>query len=208
MSSKNSNPFHYSIAFEMALQEFFGHESKWYGSAGGFQNPQNVKDALIAVTTRIRKRLNEIITSDNRLLTVTNSIVDALEGQSKLLSADNNNFLEIIGLLLSLIAHLLGYDWLKGKPNRHVIYYQTAEQQWIDDVAQYPDTMNYLSRNKESQKRYDVVSSLYDEGFRAAEISRIMRLSEPLVRDMLADAGKIKRKPPTLSDSEFPDKSE
>jgi hypothetical protein len=206
MSNQNSNPFHYSIALEMALQEFFGHESKWYGSAGGFQNPQRVQEALVAVTTKIRKRLNEIITTDDRLLTVTNSIVDVLASQSKAMSVDNNNFLEIIGSLLSLLAHLLGYDWLKGKPNRHVIYYQTAEQQWIDDVAQHPDTMNYLSRNKEAQKRYDVVCSLYDEGFRAAEISRIMRLSEPLVRDMLADAGKIKRKPPTTSESESPDK--
>ena len=53
MSSKNSNPYHYSLILEIALQEFFGYKSKWYGSAGGFQNPQRVRESLVAVATKI-----------------------------------------------------------------------------------------------------------------------------------------------------------
>ena len=74
-----------------------------------------------------------------------------------------------------------------------MIYYQTAEQERLDDVARHPDTMHFASRNKEDSKRYEIVNTLFDETFRIAEIARIMRLSESSVRDMLISSGKIKR---------------
>lgn len=194
MSPENSNQYHYSLALEYALLEFFGHNSKWHGRAGGFQNVKYVREALLATTTKIRKRIEEIITVDDRLLTTTCLTIDAIASEAKALSYERNSLLEIVAHLLHLVAYLLGYDWLKGKPNRHVIYYQTADQEWIDDTARHPDIMQFTSRNRETDKRYEIVNALFDDKFRIAEIARIMRLPESLVRDMLIYAGKIKRK--------------
>lgn len=118
--------------------------------------------------------------------------IDAIENEAKALSKERNSLLEIIAHLLHLIEYLLGYDWLKDKPNQHVIYYQTADQEWIDDTAQHPDTMHFESRNKEDEKGYEIVNNLFDDEFRIAEIARIMRLPESLVKDMLIHSGKIK----------------
>jgi hypothetical protein len=191
MSPKESNPYHYSLQLELALAEFFGYESKWNGSAHSFENVRYVRKALLAVVTKIKKRIAEIITVDDRLLTATNVTVDAIEGEAKILSNEQNSLLEIVAFLLHLVAYLLGYDWLRGKPNRHVIYYQTADQELIDDKAQHPDAMNLASKNKEDYKRYEIVNELYEEKFRVAEIARIMKLTEPMIRDMLKDAGKL-----------------
>ena len=176
MATKKKNPYYYSLTLEHALLELFGFNSKWYGKAGSFQNSKNVREAILAATLRIRKRVNEIITMDNRLLTTTDVTIDAIERSAKALSNDQNNLLNIVGHLLHFIAYLLGYDWLKGNPNRHVIYYQTVDQEWVDDVSKYPDTVSFASRNKEDNKRYEIVNTLFDDGFRAAEISRIMKL--------------------------------
>ena len=193
MSTEKSNPYHYSLALEYALLEFYGHKSKWHGRAGSFQNVKYVREALLATVIKIRKRVAEIITVDDRLLTTTNVTIDAIEIEAKALSNERNSLLEIVAHLLHLIAYLLGYDWLKGKPNRHVIYYQTADQKWIDDTAQHPDTMHFASRNKEDVKRYEIVNTLFEDEFRVAEIARIMRLPVSLVRDMLIHSGKITR---------------
>ena len=194
---KRSELFHYSLELEYALADFFGHDSKWYGTAGAFHNPARVREALLAATSKIRARLEEIITADDRLLLITSVALDAIEREAKQLRADSNNQLEIIAHLLHLVAHLLGYDWQAGKPNRHIVYFQTADQEWIDDTARYPDTMRPSATQLESQKRLEIASIPYDQNLRIAQIARIMRLSESMVKDLLVRAGKIERKSQT-----------
>jgi len=177
---------------EYSLREFFGYQSKWDGTAGGFGSAKYVREALLAIVKRIRKRLEEVITTDDRLLITTHMTLDALENSAKALQDNQWSLLEIVAHLLHLIAYLLGYDWLEGKPNRHIIYYQTADQTWNDDVAQHPETRQFKAQNKEDIKRYEIVNTLFDEKFRIAEIARVMKLSEPLVKDMLISSGKVK----------------
>jgi hypothetical protein len=185
MSTNVSNPYHYSLSLELALLEFFGYNSKWHGAAGGFENVSYVRKAILSATKKIRNRGTEIVTVDERLLTTINTTLDAIEGSTKVLSNKQDRLLDIVGHLLHLVAYLLGYDWVKGKPNREVVYFQTASQKWVDDLSQCPETIQSASRNKEDNKRFELVNALYEEKFRIPEIARIMRLSEPLVRDML-----------------------
>jgi hypothetical protein len=138
---RHAELFHDSLELEYALAEFFGHESKWYGTAGAFGDPASVSEALLAATLKIRARLKEIITTDDRLLLTTTITLDAIEQEAKSLRQDSNNQLELIADLLHLIAVLLGFDWQAGKPNRHIIYFQTADQEWIDDKARNPDVV-------------------------------------------------------------------
>jgi hypothetical protein len=195
--TKHSAPFHYSLELEYALAAFFGHDSKWYGTAGGFHRPARVRSALLAATSKIRARLEDIITADDRLLLTTCLALDAIEREAKELREGSNNQLEIIAHLLHLVANLLGYDWQAGKPNRHLVYFQTADQEWIDDTARYPDTVYRSFTQLESQKRLEIASSLYDQNLRVAQIARIMRLSEPRVKDLLVRGGRIERKSQT-----------
>lgn len=189
-----SDKFHDSMELEWTLLEFFGHNSSWYGTAGSFNDPKRVREALLASTSRIRARLGEIITMDERLLLITSSALDEIEGEARKLRTNSNNQLEIIAHLLNLIAYLLGYDRQSGKPNRHVVYFQTADQERIDDITRNPGVPHFSSAQFELEKRREIVCMLYDQQIRVAQIARIMRSSEPMIRDLLMHAGKMKRK--------------
>lgn len=187
--------YHYSMELEMALLDLFGEKSKWAGLAGGFSNVALVREGLKSAIDRIRNRIEQIVTTDDRLLLTTSSCLDSLEREIKGLKEDSNNELEIIAHMLNLVAHLLGYDWLMGEPNRHIIYYQTTEQEELDDRKRHSGEGPV--GKLEFEKRLEIITNLYDQKMRVSQIARIMRLSEPMVKNILVRAGKVERKAQT-----------
>jgi hypothetical protein len=135
---KHGDKFHYSLEMEEALLELYGQKSKWGNMAGAFQNVSVVREAIIKATSKIRARLEHLITNDDRLLLTTSITLDRIDREARKLRKDSNNEIDIIANLINLIAHLIGYDWLRGEPNRQVIYYQTLEQQSFDDSMRHP----------------------------------------------------------------------
>ena len=191
---RHDNRYHYSAKLEWALLELLGEKSKWSGMAAMFQDVSKVRGAFLQATKKIRSHLEQIITADDRLLLTTSITLNSIEEEVGNLTEESNNELEIIADLLHLIAHLLGYDWLMGETNRQVVYFQTAEQECIDDMKRHP---NQIQGKLEYEKRLEIAMNLYDQKLRVAQIARIMKLSEHLVKDMLVRAGKIARKEQT-----------
>ena len=191
---RHDNRYHYSAKLEWALLELLGEKSKWSGMAVTFQDVSKVREALLQATKKIRSHLEQIITADDRLLLTTAITLNSIEEEVGNLTEESNNELEIIADLLHLIAHLLGYDWLTGETNRQVVYFQTAEQECIDDMKRHP---NQIHGKLEYEKRLEIAMNLYDQKLRVAQIARIMKLSEHVVKDMLVRAGKITRKEQT-----------
>ena len=190
---RHDNRYHYSAKLEWALLELLGEKSKWSGMAVTFQDVSKVREALLQATKKIRSHLEQIITADDRLLLTTSITLNSIEEEIRNLTEESNNELEIIADLLHLIAHLLGYDWNMGETNRQVVHFQTAEQERIDDMKRHPNQIQGL----EHEKRLEIAMNLYDQKLRVAQIARIMKLSEHVVKDMLVRAGKITRKEQT-----------
>ncbi|MGR3177491.1 MAG: hypothetical protein ACUZ8E_05505 [Candidatus Anammoxibacter sp.] len=189
---KENNPYHHCLELEMALLEFFGEKSRWVNSAGTFSDVKYVKKAIQSAAKKIRTRLKEIITVDDRLLLTTSSAIEAIERSLKNLDINGNGLLEILAHFINLIANLLGYDWQRGKHNRQILFFQTIKQQMLDDVLRYPhDT--YKRINAVEVERVKIVEHLFDHGKRILLISRILNLSETRVKDILVRAGKINR---------------
>ena len=161
--------------------------------AATFKDVSKVREALLQATKKIRSHLEQIITADDRLLLTTSITLNSIEEEIRNLTEESNNELEIIADLLHLIAHLLGYDWNMGETNRQVVHFQTAEQERIDDMKRHPNQIQGL----EHEKRLEIAMNLYDQKLRVAQIARIMKLSEHVVKDMLVRAGKITRKEQT-----------
>lgn len=189
----DSQLYHYCIELEHALLDLFGERSRWDNSAAGFRDPRLVKEALLAVARKLWTRTTEVITSDDRLLLTTSLAIEELDRQAKKLREDSNNLLEVIAALLALVVLLLGYDWLTGEPCRHIIYYQTLGQQQADDRHRHPDDVGGPASKREFEKRVEAVARLYDEGFRPAQIGRILFMSEHLAKQLLIRSGKITR---------------
>ena len=191
-SDASVTPFHYSLELEYALLTLFGERSRWDNMAAAFQNPKFVREALLASVRRLRSRTRQLITSDDRLLLTTSIALDSLEAEAKRLTSASNNQLEIIAALLSLVVYLLGYDWLSGSPNRQVVFFQTLEQQILDDQHRHSAT-SPGSIMTEFQKRLEAVTRLHDEGFRPPQIARILLMSEQLIKQLLIRAGRLTR---------------
>lgn len=188
-NKKKQDLFHYSLDLEEAISLLDG-ESKWRGNASGFQRAKEVRKALLRGTVIIRKRLKEIITTDERLYLTTSIAVDSLEKEVRALTEDSNNQIEIISKMLKLLGYLLGYDWLSGETNRQVIYYQTLEQMKLDDRMRHPGG---VPGKLEFEKRTEIACELFDDGLRLTQISSIMNISESIVKSMLVRSGRISR---------------
>ncbi|MBI3324266.1 MAG: hypothetical protein HYZ92_03205 [Candidatus Omnitrophica bacterium] len=192
--AESEDRFHYCLVLERALEEFYGERTKWARAAGAFADVGNVREALTEAIDKIRKHLDCILTADERLRLLASLDLDALQRDVRSLSESNYSELEIMSGLLLLVAHLLGYDWYVGKPNRQVIYYQTAEQEALDDFK-YDSTEYHqdMRSGLEHKKRVEIASMLHDQQLRVAQIARIMKLPEPVVKDLLVQAGRITR---------------
>jgi hypothetical protein len=178
--------YHYSLALEHAMRELYGSKSRWYQSAGSYSEPKEVREALLAATKCIRARVEDIITIDSRLEDAVGSTLDGLEKEICAIGKQDNQ-LDIIARLLMLVAYLLGYGRMTGKPIREVVYFQTAGQARYDDhLAQTEDFR--AARALEVTKRREIAGLLHGQGLSVAQIAHVMKIPGHQVRDYLRDA--------------------
>lgn len=182
----SDNRFHYSLELEYALRELLG--DKVRNHAGAYTMPKNVCEDMLAAVEKIRQRIENIVTTDDRLLLTTSLIINNLEKKIKAIKIENNNDLEIIASLMDLIARLLGFDWERGIPNRQLIYQQEEEQRDFDYANINP---NDWGNNQTVKKRIEIVGMLFDQGIKIAQIARIMRLTNISVKSLLHHSGRV-----------------
>jgi hypothetical protein len=182
MNEKDAR-FKDSMTLESALMNLLG--KKYYGSAGVFSDPQICKKFLLRAIRRIRKRLNEIVTTDERLLFITNITLDSLEHNVKTTSEKKNDDWFIIADFLYLVSLLLGYDYQDGKVHRHIIFYQNRMQ----------ETENYIKKvgrafwdefpKGDLRIKYEIVYLLKKRKLPNNQIARILTISDKLVAKIL-----------------------
>lgn len=189
--SKNASVFLYCLELEYALNELLGSKSKWNGLAGSFHNHLRVRHAVLDACKVIRSRLNNILTADDRLRLTTEVHLEAIVRLAKALNSDGVGVLPLLANFIHLTALLLGYDWLAGRPNREIIYFQTLDQQLKDDMERHPASpMGRL----EYRERVKIVTDLHSEGLRISQIARVLNQTEHRIKDILVREGIIKRK--------------
>ena len=191
---KHSRPtpgFSYCLELEYALNELLSSKSKWNGLAGSFSNHLCVRHAVLDASKVIRSRLNRIITADDRLRLTTEIHLDAIDKLAKGLQSDGVGLLPLLANFIHLTALLLGYDWLAGKPNREIVYFQTLDQQLKDDMERHPaGPMGRL----EYSGQVKIVKGLHSEGLRVSQIARVLNQTEHRIKDILVREGVINRK--------------
>ncbi len=191
---KHSEPspgFSYCLELEYALNELLSSKNKWNGLAGSFSNHLRVRHAVLDASKVIRSRLNSIITADDRLRLTTEIHLDVIDRLAKGLKSNGVGLLPLLANFIHLTALLLGYDWLAGKPNREIIYFQTLDQQLKDDMERHPT--GPLGR-LEYRGRVKIVKDLHFEGLRISQIARVLNQTEHRIKDILVREGVINRK--------------
>jgi len=173
-----------SSEFELAMRDLLG--KRYYGSAGGFSDFSFCKRCLLSAIRRIRKRLNEIVTMDERLGHTSSSVLDNLERESMRISTKANNDWAIIANLLHLVSYLLGYDWQDGKTHRNVIFYQDKAQQQTDWLIDKGKKREYLDAFRlEEKHRFMLVNLLNSKNIPEYQIAELLGISIEKVRKTL-----------------------
>ena len=189
--SKNASVFSYCLELQDALEELLGPKGKWNGLAGSFHNLLHVRHAVLDASKVIRGRLNNILTADDRLRLTAEVHLDAIERLAKALKPDGVALLALLGNFIHLTALLLGYDWHAGKPNREIIFFQTLDQQLVDDMKRHPEPP---VGKLEWKRRTMIVKELHSEGLRVSQIARVLNQTEYRIKDILVREGIIKRR--------------
>jgi len=182
--------FKYSMKFELAMREILG--DKAYHSADSAGNPASIKKICKKALNKIKERIDNIVTIDERLRAMLFLEISYLEKEISKIDKENNDW-EIISILFHIIARLLGYDWVSGRICREVIYYQTKDQVYRDYINDYAAAENrrkkydtlWKEANEIYLKRYKEILRLKEEGFHPNQIARIMNTSEYAVKQML-----------------------
>jgi hypothetical protein len=171
--------FHYSLQMEMAAWEFYG-MNKRHGMASAFQSYSFFKKECKRFIDKVRKRINEIITTDDFFRDTLNADIDSIERELKYCSEDYNNDIDIIGKLIRLTSHLLGWGCYEGEFYRTPIYYQTEEQKekFLKIVAKQgvPSEIVFRRRN--------IILQLRKENLSYQQIGLILGITDSCVKQL------------------------
>lgn len=190
MIQSNKDP-NYSLPLQFAMMDLVG--KKWDGTAGYFTDNRVVARALKEAIRKIRARLDQILTTDDRLRMLCFDQTDALESEIKSFSHGQDNLLEVVAHLLSLVAFLIGFDYHKGVPNRQVIYYQTKDQQEIDNRALLRSSPT-LDEKSEYYQLVEIATLLRDRQFPLVHIAKIMNRPRADVKHWLNQSERLAHK--------------
>ncbi|HDQ06525.1 MAG TPA: hypothetical protein ENN36_07385 [Candidatus Bathyarchaeota archaeon] len=166
--------FRYNGDLEIVMADLFG--KRYFGLAGLFSDPKFCKKCMLKAIKKIKRRLNELLTIDERLRERTNSILDSLEREARKISLEENNEWKIITHLLHLVTHLLGYDWQDGKIHRQVFYYQDKAQAQMDKKIYNPRTF-YDSLRSDQRFTFMLVKSMRNRKLPKHQIVRLLGIS-------------------------------
>jgi len=172
---KQDNRFHYCPPMEIVEWEFSGHDSRPHGMASAFSNPTYFRRRCRAILKKARRRVNDVVTNDENLRLMLMQDIEALDGECGRISRSNQNDMEIIAGLLTLIAHLLGWAHMDGKFYRTPIYHQ-SEGQRREDLAKWAN-LPLAAGLYEVHKRRQIVKQLLSSGDSHSTVALIMGLT-------------------------------
>ena len=179
MRKKSKKQYHYSMPMEMTAWEFFGCDSSAHGMASAYSNPIYFKNQCLKFVTKIKKRINEVITNDEFLRDYLLKVIEILEERLKKVSKENNE-IDIIASLFQIIALLLGWGHFEGKFFRTPIYYQTEEQ--------IERTLRFIAKQGVPSeipfRRRSIILQLRKEGLSYQQIGLILGISDSCAKQL------------------------
>ncbi|MDD5107916.1 MAG: hypothetical protein PHC29_00175 [Candidatus Omnitrophica bacterium] len=171
--------FHYSLQMEMAAWELYG-MNKRHGMASAFQNCSFFKKECKNFMNKIRKRINQIVTTDELFRENLNADLDSIERELKYCSKNNNNDIDIIGKLISLVSHLLGWDHYEGDFYRTPMFYQTEDQK--------EKSLRIVAKqgvpSETAFRRRNIILQLHKEGLSYQQIGLILGITDSCAKQL------------------------
>lgn len=198
MVDAKSDRFKYNMIFEIAMQNILG--THYSHSAELFREVDYSKKYLRRAIKKLRKRVVELITHDERLLTQCESILDSIDDLAKKTADDVNNDWEIIANLILLVSKLVGFDWCDGKIYHHAFFYQDLKQEFDSETQKRGARDVYKELMDVRKYQYMTVNSLNKKNLPMIQIGNILNISKDRVKQILEEIKVWERE----NDNDFP----
>jgi hypothetical protein len=179
---KHVERFHSCLPMEVVEWELFGINKRPNGMAVAFINCNYLKKRAKAYLTKIRKRVDEIVRTDETLRILLNDDIKNLQDEFGKLNDKSNNDIDIFAHFFMFIAHLLGWAHLDGNFYRTPIFYQTKSEEESD-----LHMLTFSNQPKglySSYKRRQIIKLLLSEGESYDRIALVMGISVTTVKHL------------------------
>ncbi len=172
--------------FEFAMRRFIG--DKGYGLAGIYHNDKNVKKGLLRLIPAIKKRIDNIDTS-NRHKEMLFAILLNLEGVLK--SEVTKDYKDLSIALFKLCSLLFGYTSLSGKPTHNVVYWQNRNA-FLWEHEDFRNGKNLNDVFQDNQKnvitlRKEVFDYLKSKNVDDNTVAQVLNTSEYQIKSLKKD---------------------
>jgi hypothetical protein len=176
----------YSMDFEFAMRRFIG--DKGYGLAGIYHNDKNVKKGLRRLIPTIKKRIDEMDTS-NRHKEMLFANLLKVEENLKSDSAEDYKGLSIA--LFKLCSLLFGYTSLGGKPTYNVVCWQNRNS-YLWEHEDHRNGKNIHDVFQDNQKnvitlRKEVFDYLKSKNIDDNTVAQVLNTSEYQIKGLKKD---------------------
>lgn len=175
--------FNYGMELEMALRLILGDKADH--SAGGNLIPSFTRAYFLQVTKKLRDRVDNIVTMDERLRGMLFRSLRELETEIRPIRK-NVDWQIIATILLGIVGRLLGYDGVDGKVHREVIFFRTREQE-AADYRKRTGGGHWNEADELLRERYRIVLNLKKRGFTHAQIAQIVGTTEYAVKQVISN---------------------
>ena len=175
--------FHYCPDMEITDWEFFGKQKRSSGMASAYAKCSYFKGRAKAVLQKTRRRIQDVVTTDETLRMMLERDLDGLEATLKPMNAKHVCEIDMIAQLLRLVAHLLGWAHLDGEHYRTPVYFQTKQQQ-EDDLKALREDRSYAPGLAEDRKRRELIRKMLASGDSPSFVASVMRMTVRAVRQL------------------------
>lgn len=171
--------------FEKAVRLILG--DKAYHIADSSLNMSSIKKLLQEALNKIRERIDEIITMDERLIEMLFLDLDRLKWDIK--SIDKTPKASLIANFLSIIGRLLGYDWMDGRTYRTPVYFRTKSEEFADYRNRKGSSYRKFREEENNLvlERHKITKELKAKGLTTNQIARVLNITEYAVNQLLKD---------------------
>ena len=173
----------YGMELEMVLTLILGDKADH--KAGGNLIPSCTRAYLLQVAKKLRDRVDNIVTMDERLRGMLLGKLHELESEVKRIRNDVD-WMEMAIILLDMACRLLGYDGTDGKVHREVVFFRTRDQE-LADFRKQTGSKYWEEYEQLLRERYEVILGLKKKGLTDSKIAQIVGATEYAVKQVLSN---------------------
>jgi len=169
----------YELHFEMTIRSFLGDKADHIASQ--VHSVKYRKEWYKKVLIKIQKQIIEFETTTRHKQQLTTWCDSAIQ----VLSERDLNEYKLLMYIMRLMGSILGYQGIRGSKLHSLVYWQTCEQHYTEEIFNGEDVMSdYYETLNVIESKKELIGGLKEKGYSDFKVSQILNISEYQVKKL------------------------